>query len=199
MKQLIKALNDANKEIEGVEKNAQIKFGNTNYKAVSDKDVKINIGRVFTKHGLVILPTNIQKNVEILTEKDNYGKEKTVFVTDVLVTYTMYHTSGESLQFQGYGQAIDTGDKGAGKACTYALKYALIYTSLAPTGNIADSDRTDLETAKLKKAKILDKIKKAKNVEELTNLYHATEDAVNYKEKFSLKRKELETINFDEI
>ena len=186
MKQLIKAINDANKEIEGVEKNAQIKFGNTNYSAVLDKDVKINIGKVFTKYGLVVIPTKIEK-------------EFTKPVTEVLVTYTIYHTSGESLQMQGYGQAIDSGDKGAGKACTYALKYALLYASLAPTGNIADSDRTDLETAKLKKAKILDKIKKAKNVEELTNLYHATEDAVNYKEKFSLKRKELETINFDEI
>jgi adenylosuccinate synthase len=198
MKQLIKALNDANKEIEGVEKNAQIKFGNTNYKAVSDKDVKINIGRVFTKHGLVILPTNIQKNVEILTEKDNYGKEKTVFVTDVLVTYTMYHTSGESLQFQGYGQAIDTGDKGAGKACTYALKYALLYASLAPTGNIEDTDLTHSDAIKVKNT-FLDKIQSCKTIEELTFLYKNSKDAANYKEKFSLKRKELETINFDEI
>jgi len=185
MKQLIKAINDANKEIEGVEKNAQIKFGNTNYSAVLDKDVKINIGKVFTKYGLVVIPTKIEK-------------EFTKPVTEVLVTYTIYHTSGESLQMQGYGQAIDSGDKGAGKACTYALKYALLYASLAPTGNIEDTDLTHSDAIKVKNT-FLDKIQSCKTIEELTFLYKNSKDSANYKEKFSLKRKELETINFDEI
>ena len=49
----------------------------------------------------------------------------------------------------GYGQGVDSQDKGAGKATTYALKYALLYAFLVPTGKIDDSDNihsNDIET-----------------------------------------------------
>jgi hypothetical protein len=35
---------------------------------------------------------------------------------------------------------VDSQDKGAGKATTYALKYALLYSFLVPTGDIDDTD-----------------------------------------------------------
>jgi len=37
---------------------------------------------------------------------------------------------------------VDSQDKGAGKATTYALKYALLYTFLIPTGKIDDADNS---------------------------------------------------------
>jgi len=52
------------------------------------------------------------------------------------------HESGESKEISGYGHGVDPQDKGAGKATTYALKYALLYTFLVPTGSIDDADKT---------------------------------------------------------
>jgi hypothetical protein len=58
----------------------------------------------------------------------------------VKTTYLLLHESGESMELQGYGHGVDSQDKGAGKATTYALKYTLLYTFLVPTGKIDDSD-----------------------------------------------------------
>jgi hypothetical protein len=48
----------------------------------------------------------------------------------------------ESIEIVGYGHGIDTQDKSAGKATTYALKNALLYSFLVPTGAIDDTDKT---------------------------------------------------------
>jgi hypothetical protein len=44
------------------------------------------------------------------------------------------------MELSGYGHGVDSQDKGAGKATTYALKYTLLYLFLVPTGKIDDSD-----------------------------------------------------------
>jgi hypothetical protein len=46
------------------------------------------------------------------------------------------------MEIAGYGHGTDPQDKAAGKATTYALKYALLYTFLVPTGDIDDADKT---------------------------------------------------------
>jgi hypothetical protein len=76
-------------------------------------------------------------------EKNNYGtKMKQSVFTEVKTTYLLIHTSGESIELAGYGHGVDSQDKGAGKATTYALKYALLYSFLVPTGSIDDADST---------------------------------------------------------
>ena len=55
------------------------------------------------------------------------------------------HESGEYEIISGYGHGVDTMDKAAGKATTYALKYALLYTFMTPTGRIDDTDNTHSE------------------------------------------------------
>jgi hypothetical protein len=63
--------------------------------------------------------------------------------TEVLCTYKITHSSSnESIEIQGYGHGVDTQDKSAGKALTYALKNALLYMFLVPTGAIEDTDNT---------------------------------------------------------
>ena len=44
----------------------------------------------------------------------------------VKTKYLLLHESGESLELAGYGHGIDSQDKGAGKATTYAMKNALL-------------------------------------------------------------------------
>ena len=58
--------------------------------------------------------------------------------TDLVVRYRLLHVSGESLDLEAPGCGVDFGDKGAYKAMTGALKYALRHTLLIPTGDDAE-------------------------------------------------------------
>lgn len=130
-------------EIKGVEKNADVGTGNSSYKGVKDKDVKDIIRKAMIKNKLSILPINIEvtSDVERWEEKTQYGpKQKKEVFTRAHVTYRLLHESGEYIDIQGTGHGIDSQDKSAGKATTYALKYALLYTFLVPTGDIDDAD-----------------------------------------------------------
>lgn len=133
-------------EVKNIEKGLTVGEGKMSYKGVSDKDVKLKIGQAMEKHNLVILPIKVEPNLKIerWEEDTNYGKKpkQTVF-TEVLTTYKIVHTlTGESVEIQGYGHGVDSQDKSAGKATTYALKYALLYLFMVPTGDIDDADKT---------------------------------------------------------
>ena len=145
MKNLIKAVNAVMQDCENVEKNLSVGVGNNSYKGVADKDVKLIINRSMRKNKLAIFPVKIDPKltVERWEEKTNYGiKRKAQVFTEVLVTYKLIHESGEEMEIQGYGHGVDSQDKSAGKATTYALKYALLYQFLVATGDIDDADAT---------------------------------------------------------
>ena len=134
MSELAKAICAVMSEVKGVEKNLNV---GGQYKGVASKDIYVTVGRAMAKNGLSIAPTKITPNnkVEIVN-----GKTK-VFL-EVSTEYLLSHVSGQSMTIAGYGHAQDSGDKAAGKATTYALKYALLYTFLVPTGDIDDTDAT---------------------------------------------------------
>ena len=138
-------------EVKNIEKSMTVGAGQNSYKGVSDKDVKFKIGQAMEKNNLVMLPIRIEPKLQIdrWEETTNYGtKPKQSVFTEVLTTYKLVHTlSGESIEIQGYGHGVDSQDKSAGKATTYALKYALLYTFMVPTGDIDDADKTHSEQA----------------------------------------------------
>lgn len=135
--------------VKGIDKGMTIGTGNSAYKGIADKDVKIIVGKAMKENGLCIFPTGIKKETTIHTweEEDPWSKavpkerkrKQSVF-TEVITEYLLTHTSGESIVLNGFGQGVDPQDKGAGKATTYALKYALLYIFMIPTGHIDDSD-----------------------------------------------------------
>ena len=129
-------------DVKNVEKGATVGAGRNSYKGVSDKDVKALLLPLMAKNGLSILPIKIDETCEFQEYTDNYGNAKTRFVVHVKGTYMLLHTSGESIEVQGYGHGIDAADKAPGKAMTYALKYALLYTFMVPVGDIEDTDTT---------------------------------------------------------
>ena len=154
MKNLIEAVLAVMDDCKGVEKSMTVGSGQNSYKGVSDKDVKLAVGKSMQKHGLIILPTGIEQKstVNQWEENTNYGvKQKQSVFTEVITTYTMYHRSGESVQLVGFGHGTDTQDKSAGKATTYALKYTLLYSFLVATGHIDDSDNTHSDEAPVAK------------------------------------------------
>jgi len=94
------------------------------------------------------LPIGVESKTQIdrWEEETTYGKKQkqSVFVEST-TKYLLLHESGESQEIMGYGHGVDSQDKGAGKSTTYALKYALLYTFLVPTGKIDDADSTHSE------------------------------------------------------
>lgn len=136
--------------IAGIEKSMTVGVGNNAYKGVSDKDVKNIVGDAMAKNGLCIVPIDVEikSQVERWTETGGqYGdKQKQSIFSEVKTKYLLMHTSGESIELAGCGHGVDTQDKGAGKATTYALKYTLLYTFLVPTGKIDDADATHSDT-----------------------------------------------------
>jgi len=116
--------------------------------------VKQIIGKAMQENGLAILPIGIESKVSIdrWEESSQYGtKTKQSAFTEVTTKYLLIHESGESEEIVGYGHGVDSQDKGAGKATTYALKYALLYTFMVPTGKIDDADNEHSETKEIPK------------------------------------------------
>lgn len=157
--ELAKAIVAVMKEVKGVEKSMTVGTGNNSYKGVSDKDVKNVIGKSMEKNGLCLLPIEVEPKLQIdrweqeefYNGKSNGMKQKQSVFTSVKTKYLLLHESGEYIEVSGYGHGTDTQDKAAGKATTYALKYAMLYAFMVPTGKIDDADAVhsdEIETPK---------------------------------------------------
>jgi hypothetical protein len=145
MKQLAEAVLAVMDEVKNIEKNMTVGGQGNSYKGVSDKDVKLKVGQAMQKHGLCLLPISVEDEMRIdrWEESTQYGvKQKQSVFVSVRTKYMLLHRSGESMEIAGYGHGTDPQDKAAGKATTYALKYAMLYTFLVPTGDIDDADKT---------------------------------------------------------
>lgn len=132
--------------IQGMPKNSKVGTYGNEYDATADKDVKLLSNALMAKHGLAILPIEIDPIVDIYRweEKSEYNNKVTVknkqsVFTQVKTKYLLAHESGQSLVVAGYGHGSDSQDKSAGKSTTYALKNLLLYSYLVPTG-IDDTD-----------------------------------------------------------
>lgn len=188
MKNLIKSVIAVMNEVKGIEKSMTVGNGNSSYKGVPDKEVKKILGAAMAKNGLCLLPTGIKPSIKIerWEEADYSGKIKTkqTVFTEVTTTYLLMHESGESQEICGYGHGVDAQDKGAGKATTYALKYALLYSFLIPTGDIDDTDAVHSQDVPVKQDSMhIASWKKGINacttVEALTALYNEKASMIN--------------------
>ena len=150
MKQLAKAIISVMKEVKGMEKNSRVGAGTrAAYDGTKDSDVKEAFNNALSKNGLAMIPISIEDEIKIdRWEEENTWSGKTTLkqkqsvFTKVKTKYLLLHESGESIEVAGYGHGVDAQDKGAGKATTYALKNALLYTFLTTVGKIDDSDTT---------------------------------------------------------
>jgi hypothetical protein len=150
MKNLTKAVIAVMKAVKGIEKNSSIGYGRNAYKGVSDKDVKEVYSKAMAANGLCILPIDIEENTTVERWKEGDKTKQSVFCR-VKTKYLLCHTSGETQEISGIGHGVDSQDKAAGKATTYAMKYALLYTFMTPTGDIDDADETHSEEIKTPK------------------------------------------------
>ena len=156
MKEISKAIVAVMKAVKGMEKNSKVGVGNSSYNGTKDQDVKEVFNDALSQNGLCMIPQDIEEQTQIdrWEEVDSYSKAmktKQSIFTKVKVKYLLLHTSGESVVVCGYGHGIDSQDKGAGKATTYAMKNALLYTFLTPVGKIDDTETTHSDEIKIPK------------------------------------------------
>lgn len=157
---LTKAVIKVMTAVKNIDKTLTVGTGSSSYKGIADTEVKLAINEAMAENGLIILPIDIEPMVRLdrWEEEDSYSKstpkakktKQSVF-TEVKTKYLLMHESGESIVLAGYGHGIDSQDKSAGKATTYALKNTLLYTFLIATTKLEDSDNThsdDLATPK---------------------------------------------------
>lgn len=191
MKNIAKAILAVMNEVSNIEKSMTVGSGSNSYKGVSDKDVKQKIGASMRQHGLCMIPIGVLPNTTVYNWDADYNgnklRKQQVF-TEVRTKYMLLHESGESIEVQGYGHGVDTQDKGAGKATTYALKNALLYTFLVPTGEIEDTDKqhSDYYSVPNPYQEWEDKISSICSLPELTVFYNQNKVTIDSDESIKI-------------
>ena len=158
MKLIAKAIISVMKEVKGMEKNSRVGKGTkAAYDGTKDQDVKEVFNVALANNGLCMLQIGIEEETQIdrWQEEDAWSKsvpkamkQKQSVFTKVKTKYLLLHESGESVELAGYGHGIDAQDKGAGKATTYAMKNALLYSFCTPVGKIDDTETTHSQDIK---------------------------------------------------
>lgn len=125
-------------DVEYLNKDDSISFGNTKYKAISEEKVTSTVRASLLKHGLVILPFEQEhlKEGNLTTVNTRYK------IVDI--------DTGQYETIVSSGTGADTQDKGVGKAMTYSYKYLLLRTFAIPTGDDPDKVSSAELDAKMK-------------------------------------------------
>jgi len=133
------------KEIGTLDKDMQIGKGNYGYKAISDNQVTQFVKAAEQKYRIVSIPTS----TEILEAKElkttNAKGELVLQYTELIkLTLSIYNLDNikEIVTITSHGRGLDKGDKGIGKATTYARKYALLNAYKIATGEDLDAAKS---------------------------------------------------------
>jgi hypothetical protein len=114
------------KDVDYLQKDDQISFNKTNYKAISEEKVTSTVRQALIKYGLVILPI-----------EQEHSREGNLSIVNT--KYKIVDTeTGQFETIVSSGTGADTQDKGVGKAMTYSYKYMLLRTFAIPTGEDPD-------------------------------------------------------------
>lgn len=148
-------------EVKNVEKNINVSTGGNNgYKAVADIDVLIKVKEAEQKHGLVSIPVKQELvKSEIVRTVGQGGYEKINYVDVVKMTLRIVNVENpsETVEVESFGRGLDAGDKGFGKASTYARKYALLNAYKIATGQDPDEQKSEQQVA-LTQNEVRDKV-----------------------------------------
>ncbi len=144
--------------VQYLEKDDEVGKGTTSaYRAISDEKVKRALRTAMIENKLVMIRTNIEtevtsreyKQFNQYSKADNKYEDKIQYFTKVKSTYKIINAENpEETEFiQSIGHGVDSQDKSAGKAMTYASKYALLDTYIIPTGDDPDKIHSnDIDT-----------------------------------------------------
>lgn len=156
---LYKKIQLVSNDIKNIEKNMTVGKGNYSYKAVQDIDVVLEVKKAEFDHGIISIPIKQEliKSETIKTMKEN-GSEGLTFMDIVKMTLRIVDIDKPSdfIDIEAFGRGLDPGDKGFGKASTYARKYALLNAYKIATGEDPEKDKSkEMQPIKLDEAKNL--------------------------------------------
>jgi len=121
---------------EGISKDRTNTQGN-GYKFRGIDDVYNAISPVMAKHGLVIMPRILNRQI---TERESQaGKALFYVVVEAEFDFVSSHDSS-CHTVRTFGEAMDSGDKATNKAMSAAYKYAAFQTFCIPTEGDNDAD-----------------------------------------------------------
>lgn len=102
---------------------------NNQYRFVSHDSVVAALHGPLVKHGIMVIPS-----IQEMTQQDNRTMVK------LAVGFVNVDSPSDQIAVMSCGYGIDNGDKGIGKAVSYAYKYALLKTFCLETGDDPDQD-----------------------------------------------------------
>ena len=139
---IYKRMLDVESELRVVAKNLNVGYGAFKYRATGEADVLLAVKPLEAKHGIYSYPfkRTIIKEKEL--EKGYMERLETVY------RFVNVDEPSDFIDITSYGDGIDTGDKGPGKAMTYSDKYALMKAYKIVTGDDPDQDPSPSEDAK---------------------------------------------------
>ena len=125
----------------GISKNQRNQQGaGYNFRGIDD--VYNAVGPLLAKHGLVILPRCI--NRELVERLSAQGKA--LFYVTVDAEFDFVSSEDNSVHtVKMYGEAMDSGDKATNKAMSAAYKYAMFQAFCIPTAGDNDADASTHE------------------------------------------------------
>lgn len=128
---LLQRLNAVMKDVSYVQKDKTISVGG-GYKVVTHDKVTAAVRPALVKHGVFYYPHS-------LDHKQN-GNRTEIFM---VVRFVNIDDGSDIIDVPALGYGIDQGDKGPGKAASYAVKYALLKALGLETGEDADNEVTE--------------------------------------------------------
>ena len=140
---LMQRMSKITTELKAVGKNLEVQVSKTNkYKAVSERDILDAVKPIEAKYGVYSYPVEREILREETQEREGqYGVRKDLF-TRIKTVYRFVNADKpvEFIDMVTYADGIDSGDKGMGKAMTYADKYALMKAYKISTGDDPDQE-----------------------------------------------------------
>ena len=137
-------------EINRVAKNLTVDVGKNSYKAAGEADILAAVKPAESKYGIYsyplereIIETNVLTNIS--TDYNGNSAEKKQLFMRIRVVYRFINVDNpdQYIDIVSYGDGIDPGDKGCGKAMTYADKYALMKAYKIETGDDPDQNPSE--------------------------------------------------------
>ena len=142
---LFEKIQAVSNDVRNITKDMTVGNGSYSYKAVSDIDVTLAVKDAETKHRLVSIPIKQDLiNSEVIRIQKKNNEEGLTYVDTIKMTVRIIDLDDttQSIEVESFGKGIDSGDKGFGKASTYARKYALLNAYKIATGEDPDAEKS---------------------------------------------------------
>lgn len=127
-------------EVGAIAKEGRITEGPQKYAFRGIEQVQQRLQPILVKHGLVILPTTLERIDHPVRTTRSGGS---MYAVALHVRFTVYGPLGDTMEMDAWGEGADTGDKSSGKAHSMAYKTAMLEAFCIPTETDSpDADRT---------------------------------------------------------